>query len=313
MPVYMIVEDDTSKSSAYRKFQLHYRTRGVELRTMDGPNSAITTLADADERSEFCGVIADFALGAGPNRPDNWYKRIDVDGPDGNTYTISNGLGVLDWIHTIDPTMKLWALTNDAAAHAPLFMSAARLWLDAKPLSLTRLNSPGSPLGDRLLDELLQPDRYKTLNPGWKRVDDASTALAVLLNTDYSGVESFDWLHALTSLQGLHRGLIPALNDRIQSITNNPDLKAYAHTLAPVMARWQLELEDVYKGFPDMREKDRWPHFDPDRPPTALSAWPDFNPITDFLGTHSECTEFFAAEDVRAALTRWRQRGQRPS
>lgn len=311
MPVYMIVEDDTSKAAAYRKFQLHYRSRGVEFRTMDGAHAAITTLADPDERAEFDGVIADFALGAGPSRPDNWYKRIDVEGPDGGTYSVSNGLGVLDWIHGVEPSMNLWALTNDAAGHAPLFMSAARLWLNAKPLSLTRLNSPGSALGDRLLEELLTPAKFSTLNPAWRRVDEASSALAVLLDTEYSGVEAFDWLHALTSLRGLHRGLIPALNDRIQSITQRPALKAYANTLAPEMAQWQLELEDIYKGFPDMREKDRWPKLDPERLPTALNAWPDFNPITDFLGSHSECREFFAAEDVRVALVKWRRLRQK--
>jgi hypothetical protein len=78
------------------------------------------------------------------------------------------------------------------------------------------------------------------------------------------------------------------------------------------MAMWQLHLEDVYKGFPDMREKERWPRFDSDDLPRALNAWPDFNPITDFLGAHAECREFVAAEDVRLALTKWRRRGETP-
>ena len=277
---------------------------------MDSANAAITTLQNPDERAEFDGVIADFALDS--FRFDNWHKRIDVDGPNGDTYTVSTGLGVLDWVHTIDPMLKLWALTNDTAAHAPLFMSASCLWLNAKPLSITRLNSPGESLGDRLLEELLNPDRYLTLNPGWRRIDDASAALNSLLNTDYSGVESFDWLHALTSLEGTHRGFIPALNERIKEIVPQPKLRAYANTLSPAMASWQLHLEDVYKGFPDMRRKERWPRFDSDNLPRALNVWPEFNPIIDFLGAHLECRGFFAAEDVRLALTKWRGRGETP-
>ncbi len=310
MTVYMIVEDDPFKAAAYRKFERHYASSGVEFRTMDSPNAALTTLLDPDEAVEFSGVIADFALDS--RRLDNSHKRIDVAGPDGQTYTVSTGLGVLDWAHTLNPKLALWALTNDSAAHAPLFMSAACLWLNAKPLSLTRLNSPGSPLGDRLIDEFRAPDRFTTFNPGWKRIDDASAAWAMLLDTPYSGVESFDWLHAVTDLRVGTGGFIPTLTKKIQHITRQDKLEAYAHTLAPKMAEWQLHLDEVYKGFPDMREKDRWPSFDIDRLPRSLNVWQDFNPFIDFLGAHDECKEFFAAEDVRCALTKWRSRGQRP-
>jgi hypothetical protein len=306
----MIVEDDPFKAAAYRKYERHYASSGVEFRTMDSPNAAITTLLDPEERAEFSGVIADFALDAA--RLDNSHKRIDVADRNGATYTVTTGLGVLDWVHTLDPELPLWALTNDSAAHAPLFMSAACSWLDAKPLSLTRLNSPGTALGDRLLDELRAPHRYATFNPGWKRIDDASAAFTQLLDTPYSGVESFDWLHALTALHVGIGGFIPTLSKKIQHITGNAKLEAYAHTLAPKMAEWQLQLEDIYKGFPDMCEKDRWPAFDLDRLPRSLNAWPDFNPFIEFLGANDECKEFFAAEDVRRALANWRERGRRP-
>lgn len=307
--VYMIVEDDPTKAAAYRAFERHYRTSGFEFRIMHSPKLAIDTLSDPAERSEFDGVIADFGLGG--SRQDNWHKRIDVDGPDGESYTISTGLGVLDWVHTLDPELHLWALTSDNAAHAPLFMSAAALWLDAKPLSLTRLTTPGSALGDRMRDELLSPGLYARLNPSWRRMDNAAAAIAALLDRELTSVESFDWIHALSSLEGLHRGLIPALSERIASITGNPRLRAFSNTLAPAMATWQIHLDEVYQDFPDMRQKDRWQRFDPDRLPGALSAWGSFNPFTDFLGEHTETREFFAAEDVRVALSRWRRRGRR--
>ncbi|OBG82646.1 hypothetical protein A5699_05705 [Mycobacterium sp. E802] len=310
MTVYMIVEDDPTKGTAYRAFERHYRSDDVEFRIMHSPKVALETLADTRERSEFDGVIADFGLGG--CRQDNWHKRIEIDGPDGTPYTVSTGLGVLDWVHTVDPELHLWALTSDNAAHAPLFMSAAALWLNAKPLSLTRLTTPGSALGDRTRDEFLEPNRFTQLNPSWRRMDNASAALAALLNRELTAVESFDWIHALSSLKGLHRGLIPALNERIQSITRNSKLKAFSNTLAPAMATWQIHLDEIYEGFPDMRQKTRWQQFDPDRLPGALSAWGEFNPFTDFLADHTETREFFAAEDVRIALMKWRGRGQRP-
>lgn len=310
MTVYMVVEDDPTKSAAYRSFERRYGSDGIEFRIMHSPKFAIETLADPGERTEFTGVIADFGMGG--SRDDDWHKRTKVAGPDGEPYTISTGLGVLDWIHTVDPELHLWALTNDNAAHAPLFMSAATLWLNAKPLSLTRLTTRDSPLGDRMRDELVMPNRYAQLNPTWRRMDNASAALAALLNRELTAVESFDWIHALTSLEGLHRGLIPALNDRIQSLIGNSKLKAFSNTLAPAMATWQIHLDEVYQDFPDMRQKARWQQFDPDRLPGALSAWGDFNPFTDFLADHTETREFFAAEDVRVALMRWRARGQQP-
>jgi len=307
--VYMIVEDDQTKAAAYRAFARHYGADEIEFRIMESAKPAIETLLNPTERAEFDGVIADFGLGG--LRLDNAHRRIGVNAPDGSSYTVSTGLGVLDWVHSVDPELPLWALTSDNAAHAPLFMSAAALWLDAKPLSLSRMTTPGSALADRLRDELLAPGNAQ-FNPSWKRVLDSCAALAAMLNRSLTSVEAFDWIHALSDLEGLHRGLIPALSERIQSITGHSDLNAFSNTLSPAMATWQIHLDEVYQDFPDMRGRHRWQQFDPDELPRALSAWGNFNPFTDFLGDHLETKEFFGAEDVRIALMHWRARGEQP-
>ena len=309
MKTYLIVEDDPIKENSYRKFSQRYANRGIQLRAKASPNGAITLLMNPAELSAIDGVIADFQLGG--ERPDNHHRRIEVTAPDSTPYTCSTGLGVLDWVHSVAPDMPLWALTNDAATHAPLFMSAASLWLDAKPLNVERLKV-GTPLADALAEELLAPERYGELNPHWERIDNARSAFAELLNTPYSGEESFDWLTALTHLKPGTAGFIPTLTDTIRQVTLNPKLNAYAHTLAPVMAQWQLLLEEIYQDFPVDRKEHLWPALDPDALPRNLNAWSQFNPITEFLGDHSECKEFFKAADVRMALTKWRTRGQVP-
>lgn len=310
MKTYMIIEDDPGKANAYRKFRDYYADRGVTFHTVSSPNAAISALQDDAVRTSVAGVIADFELGG--RRHDNRHKRIQIPGHDGMTYTISTGLGVLDWVHSVDPGLPLWALTNDAATHAPLFMSAASLWLDAKPLHIDRLTEAGTPRSDRMLDELLAPERYGSLNPLWDRIDDSRAAFHELLNTPYSGEEAFDWINALTHLHGAPGGFIPTLTNKIRQITLNPNLNAYAHTLAPVMAKWQLRLDEIYRDFPVDRDEDNWPQLDEDQLPTGLKTWAEFNPITGFLGAHTECQEFFEAEDVRMALTKWRCRGEQP-
>lgn len=304
MKVYMIVEDDPVKTGAYQKFTKHYADRGVGFRAKATPRAAITELQDPQARAKLAGVIADFQLGG--DRANSHDKRIDVEGPNGDSYTISTGLGVLDWIHSVEPTLPLWALTDDAATHAPLFMSAASLWLDAKPLNVERFSKPGTPLSDRLLDELLDPRGYARLNPLWGRIDETRTAFEELLNTPCSGAEAFDWINALTHLHGAPGGFIPTLERKVRQITLDPCLNAYSNTLAPAMAKWQLRLEEIYQDFPVDREEDMWPPLDEDNLPGGLNTWAEFNPITGFLGAHSECQEFFAAQDVRMALTRWR-------
>ena len=310
MRTYMIVEDDPIKERAYRKFADHYHDCGVRFITKATAKAAITALQDRRLRSELSGVIADFDLNYRPL--DTPYKGIDVEGPDATVYTVSTGMGVLDWIHNEIPDLPLWALTSDAAAHAPLFMSAASLWVDAKPLSVDRFNQPGKPLAERLRDELRAPERYATLNPGWKRIDNTRVSCCQLLDTPYGGEEAFDWLHALTHLQGATAGFVPALTKKIRQITLNPRVNVFAQTLAPTMAKWQLRLEEIYQDFPVNRCKDEWPRFDEDHLPKALSAWAEFNPITGFLGDNAECKAFFGSQDVRMALTRWRGRGDRP-
>ena len=309
MKTYLIVEDDEIKRRAYQSFATHYQDSGIVFVTKLSAADAITTLQDPDERAEIDGVIADFYLSDWPDTP---YKRIRLPAPDGGEYTASTGMGVLDWVHAVAPELPLWALTNDSAAHAPLFMSAASLWLDAKPLHVDRLTLAGSPLGDRMRDEFLQPQRYAALNPLWPRIEESRLAFGELLDISYGGVEAFDWLNALTHLEGAPGGFAPTLKNRIRQITLNARVNVFANTLSQNMARWQLRLDEVYRDFPVSREESRWPPIDEDRLPIALSTWAEFNPITGFLGADGRCRDFFAVEDVRMALMRWHARGQTP-
>lgn len=304
MKTYLIVEDDPIKKSRYMKFGEHY---GVRFIATASPKGALTWLQEnPKQRAELSGVIADFELKC--RRRDNWDRRIDVPGPDGNNYTVSTGLGVLDWVHSVEPDLPLWALTDVTATHAPLFMSAASLWLDAKPLSVERLGERGTPLADGMYEELQDPNRYAAVNPAWKWVDESRAAFNELMQTPYSGVEAFDWLNALTHLRRAPGGFIPAVTASIRNVTLNQKITAYANTLAPCMAKWQLRLEEIYQDFSVDREEERWPTLDEDHLPSAITIWDDFNPITDFLGDNSECQEFFEAADTRMALTKWRAR-----
>jgi hypothetical protein len=305
MRTYLIAEDDPTKKSNYMKFGKHY---GVRFIPVASPRAAITVLQKPGDYPRIDGVIADFELGG--QRRDNWrHVRVDVPGLDGHTYPISTGLGVLDWAHSLDPGIALWALTDLSAAHAPLYMSSASLWLDAKPLSIERLYQADMPLGDEMFEELQDPAQYKTLNPQWKWIDEARAAFNELMQTPYSGHEAFDWLNALTHLRA-HGGFIPALTNQIRQVTLNPRVNAFANTLAPCMAKWQLRLAEIYQDFSVDREEHRWPRIDEDDPPRSINVWDEFNPITDFLGANSQCREFFEAADVRVALTKWRDRGE---
>ncbi len=145
---FLIVEDNNNKRRR-AAFASHFNLQFTFTTT---PVDAIRYLEDEMRRAELDGVIADFALDC--QRLDNSRHRVDVSGPDGNPYAISTGLGVLDWIHRLDPRKPLWALTDVSAAHSPLFMSAAALWLDAKPLSLERLYEFNTHAGNRMFEEL---------------------------------------------------------------------------------------------------------------------------------------------------------------
>ena len=305
MSTYLVVEDDFSKKSRYVAYAEH---NGVHFTHAGSPRTAITFLQDPRNRDALDGVVADFGLNC--RRPDNWARRITVPGLHEEPVTISTGLGVLDWVHQEMPEVPLWSLTDVSAVHAPLFMSAAALWLDAKPLAIERLYGRGTPTGDRLLEELRNPRKHSQLNPHWRWICGARESLRLLLNTPYTGVEAFDWLNALTHLRPSTAGFIPALEKQIRQLTLDQNIKAHAHSLAPIMARWQVYLDEIYRDFAVDRQIDRWPDIDTDHPPKALSLWDEFNPITDFLGTNSECEEFFEADDVRLALRRWRARGE---
>lgn len=304
---FLIVEDDGIKRARYTSFAEHY---GLTFTYAATPLRALHHLQDQSSRSQFAGVIADFALNC--RRQDHWHHRANVSGPDGDRYTISTGLGVLDWLHRVDPGKPLWALTDVSATHAPLFMSAAALWLEAKPLSLERLYEYNTHAGNRMFEELKNPRSYADLNPNWMFIAGARDSFQKLLDTPYTGVEAFDWLNALTHLTPSISGFVPSLEKAVRELTGNPNIKAHAHSLAPVMAKWQVYLDEVYQDFAVDRQIERWPVLDPDNPPRALSPWDDFNPIINVLGANSECTEFFEADDVRMALRQWRARGEQP-
>jgi hypothetical protein len=305
MKTYLIIEDDVKKAGNYRQFADHY---GVKFILAASPQAALSWWnANAHTVGTLSGVMADFELRCG--RATNQHLRIDVTDPKGIIYTLSTGLGVLDWIHTAAPDMPLWALTDASAAHAPLFMSAASLWLDAKPLVVERLYSQDTPLGDAMFAELSSPASFAASNPTWKWVDESRASFNELMHTPYSGVEAFDWLEALTHLGRASGGFVPTLTAAIRKVIPDQTIKAYANTLAPCMAKWQLLLDEIYQDFPVDRDEQRWPAIDEANLPTSMRPWDAFNPITDFLGENTECKEFFAAQDVRTALTKWHDRG----
>jgi hypothetical protein len=309
MPTYLIVDDNSDKLKNYRAFESHYSKFGVQFRIAGNPRDAITALQRSEFRAGLDGVIADFEL---QGRRLDKDLCINVPAPDGDDYTISTGLGVLDWVHTAEPRMHLWALTSLTATHAPLFMSAASLWLNAKPLSVDRFKGPGKPSAEGLLKELIDPESYKDSNPNWEWIDDAQSSFHQLLNTPYGGEEAFDWINALSHLKPSTKGFVPSLTTAIRHVTGNDQLNAFAHTLAPAIGKWQPRLEEIYQDFSVNRDEDKWPLIDEDNLPGGLNVWADFNPITDFLGAHNECREFFGSADVRMALTKWRDRKELP-
>lgn len=191
---FLIIEDNPTKAQGIRGFrEVHAKAAGIHFLAKSNPLGALDVLQDPAQRSQIAGVIADFELGC--RRDDNDRFRATATRSDGTAYRISTGMGVLDWIHSIDPNLPLWALTNDAATHAPLYMTAASLWLDAKPLHVDRLSPhPNSPAAADMVAELLHPHGREHLNPHAERVENASLAMGELLNTSYVKVEGFDWM-----------------------------------------------------------------------------------------------------------------------
>ena len=305
--LFLVGEDDPVRAKYFQQFARHYSDNGVIFKVASSAANLITTLRDPATRSSLSGVVTNFDFGG--QRADQGHKRLEVEEPSGRRYFISTGIGVLDWIHTTEPSMPLWAATYANSPHAPLFMSAASLWFGAKPLDIGRVFSAGTPLGHGLLNELQAPDSHANLNQLWQLIEHAQFAFEELLNTPYGGIEAFDWLHALTHLPARPGGFVQALTARIRNLTLNPDVRVHANTIAPKMAKWQLCLEEMYLGFPINRDEDAWPHFDEARLPKSLISWTEFNPFTDFLGRDTGCSEFFGANDVRVALARWREAG----
>jgi hypothetical protein len=307
---FLIVEDNGKKARNYRLFEAYYRNHKppFHFEIVDTPVDAFDMLNDEERPEGLLGVIADFSLGAW--REDQASYRASVSAevdPDHHGYQIYTGMGILDWAHTTAPDIPLWALTDVTAGHAPLFMSAANLWLDAKPLAIGRFTQRG-PLSDQLLQELMQPHRFAELNPIWPKVENATAAFEYLLNKTYSNIESFDWISALVNMPLWpinSKGFESAYKKEVARISGSERVKFYTQTFARDMTAWQWCLDDMYRQFPVNRQAELWPVFTEEQ--KGLRAWSDFNPFTDFLGRNNECKEFFAAPDVRVAMQRWRR------
>ncbi|WP_431240993.1 hypothetical protein ACQ86B_29150 (plasmid) [Mycolicibacterium aichiense] len=312
MKTFLIVEDNPTKAQGIRGFrEIHAKAAGIDFVAKSNPIGALNVLRDPTQRAQLAGVIADFELGC--RRDDNDQFRAAAIRDDGSTYKVSTGMGVLDWAHSVDRNLPLWALTNDAATHAPLYMTAANLWLDAKPLHVDRFSPhANSTAAADMIAELLDPYGCGHLNPHTERVENASLALGELLNVSYVKAEAFDWLQALIEMTVGTEGFIPALNKTIQDSTGIATLKAHSNTLGPAMAMWQILLDEIYSEFPVDRREELWPVLDRNNLPKNLTPWAEFNPITGFLAKNDECREFFGSADVRVALSNWRARGDRP-
>lgn len=311
---YLVVEDQATKAVNYRRFEQQYQTVDDDFQFVIAytPKHAFQLLTDVRRPSGLVGVIADFSLSA--SRPDS-VDRAEVPAeldPDGVGYQIQTGLGVLDWVHHIEPDISLWTLTDVTAGHAPLFMGAGFLWLGAMPLSVGRFTQLGA-LSDQLFAELRDPAKSPKINPIWSNAEDAAAAFETLLNRSYNGIESFDCLRAMIAMSWsiASRGFEKPYVDALRRVTGREEVNFWTQTFARDMTLWQWALEDMYRKFPTVNTKaERWPHFTVEQ--QALKAWADFNPFTDFLARNHQCEEFFTAPDVAIAFRRWRRRHSQP-
>jgi hypothetical protein len=296
---YLLLDDNQDRIDLiYRPFVDRYRANGLMVVPVRGPRQAIELLAHPDRESDLAGVIADFEIGGRPTH--NAYKRITVDGPNGTVYPISTGIGVLDWIRKREPDVALWAVTDISARHAPLFLTAANLWHDARPLTLDRFRGSHD-VTDRLFAELREPGRFEELNPTWQKVSQARPHLTSMLDEPYLGVEALDWLHALVTLPSATQGgFIAKLEETVRSISGQPNIHAAPETFAPMLGRWQDEFSLLLRAF----------SVQPDWPQTNgavdLTPWSESNPLVEYLASNSECHEFLVSADVRLAFGRWR-------
>lgn len=309
---FLIVDDAAARIDEYIAFNNTCgRSQGIQLVPVASPRKAMAALGKYPNAFDG-GVIADFALGG--HRDDSLGERVRSPVVDENSdveYEISTGLGILDWVHSHNRDTPLWALTEGDAAHAPLYMSAANLWLGALPLQARRFSD--APAVQRILaEELSAPTAASRTNPLYSAiVDEAAPSFDLLMNTRHKDVETIEWLHALATLPRPTRrhGFEEIVQVRIGELAGRDDIRIYFHRgFAECLTHWQYQLQQIYDQFPELTRKIPWPKID--AAAKNLAAWNEFNPFADFLGAQPECVEFLHADDVRVALKRWRDRGE---
>lgn len=295
---YLLVDDDSYRvDNEYRPFANRYRPQGLSVYPARSPRAAIDLLAQPQRQPGLAGALVDFELGG--RRRDRTQVRIEVRGPDGVDYPISTGIGVLDWISAHEPGLPVWAVTDIAAVHAPIYLTSANLWFGARPLTIDRFTTSHD-VTDRLFAELSQPDLAENLNPAWSQITSASTHFESLLNRSLADVEATEWMRALASVpSGLGGGFAKALGKAIVNVVGRP-VRVGTEELATAMAHWQHELAQTLGTFSVRVD---WPDVSG---AVNLSPWGDVNPFADFLGKNSECVEFLESLDVQRAFRRWR-------
>lgn len=287
----------------------------IEFEAAFSPAAAIASLADHGE--QFTGVIADFELNA--SRPDYGRRRAQVRNSQGDAYPVSTGLGVLDWAHRNFPGLTLWTVIDTSASHAPLYVGAAALWLNALPIDVDRFDTSERTVGT-LLRELGNPANARTLNDLWPTVIHVKDRFEELLNKRHQGIETLDWMAGMATLSRRNYGrgaggFTGRLAERMTQITGS-EVAVHRHRLSAFLAAWQNTLADIYAGFDvdhGVIQSDRWPLVDEarirgDRALQDLAHWDGFNPFTDFFGERDECVEFLVSADVRMALRHYRER-----
>lgn len=280
---YLIVDDDLGRFDGRYK-PVATRVRGsssdiVFTPPAYAPSRAIEILSERGD--EFSGVLADCDLNA--TRADVVAdKQVRVEDSGGRGYMLSTGLGVLDWVHRNLPGVATWALIDTSATHAPLYTSAASLWLGAKPMDVNRFRDTDEHVAN-LVAELDNPRDPLHLNPLWPVVKHSTALFDQLMNKTHQGVETLDWLGAMATLTRRNYGpggFTARLGERLQQITGR-EITVHRHRLAAFLAGWQVLLAEMYYGFSiddEVISWDDWPMVDEaeiraDRRKQDLSHW----------------------------------------
>jgi len=324
LKTYLIVDDDSTRIRQHYAPVLgqvalqetRYRDR-IKFITAITPRTAIEILEHNGHR--LSGVLADCDLSAHRDAAEHSDKRAIGTDPTGTHYTVSTGIGVLDWTHRNLAKVPTWTIIDTTALHSPLYASAALLWFGSQPLDITWFdvkNRAG------LIDTIEHPLNPKDHNTLWPTVRHTSGLFEELMDAKHY-VDSFDWLHAMATLPRRNRSRIPGrrgdggfggqVQDRLRDLTGE-SVPINTQRLCYHFAAWQSLLKQIYQGF-DVRDGamrwSEWPdveeeHLRAGTIPRNITYWDAFNPFTDILGEVEECQRFFKAPDTRLALHRYR-------